>query len=160
MMNYQGNKGEYEEKMLQVNRVSKKIKGGNKVGYSVLMAVGDRKGRVGIAIAKAPEVQVAVKKATARAKKNLITVPQKGSTIPGVVRTKFGGAAILLKPAPKGSGIIAGGSARTILELSGIGDASAKMLGNNNKINNAYVTIKALQKLSSIMARAEVATKK
>lgn len=141
--------------MIQVNRVSKKIKGGNKVGYSVLMAVGNKKGQVGVALAKAPEVQAAVKKATGRAKKNLITVPQKGSTILGVVRAKFGGAVLLLKPAPKGSGIIAGGSARIILELSGIADASAKMLGNNNKINNAYATIKALNKLSSIMERAQ-----
>jgi small subunit ribosomal protein S5 len=150
-----GEKSEFEEKMLQVNRVSKKIKGGNKVGYSVLMVVGDRKGQVGVALAKAPEVQTAVKKAVSRAKKDLITVPQKGSTIPGVVLVKFGGASVLLKPAPKGSGIIAGGSPRTILELGGISNASVKMLGNNNKINNAYATIKALKKLGLMLEKAK-----
>jgi len=147
-------KSEFEEKMIQVNRVSKKIKGGNKVGYSVLMVVGDRKGRVGVSLGKAPEVATAVRKGVARAKKEMIAVPKKDGTIPGVVGLKYGGAEILLKPAPKGSGIIAGGSVRTILELGGIQDASAKMLGNNNKVNNAYATIRALKKLSSIMAKS------
>ncbi|MCX6783972.1 MAG: 30S ribosomal protein S5 [candidate division WWE3 bacterium] len=146
-------KSEYEEKIIQNNRTSKKIKGGNKVGYAVLVCIGNRKGQVGVALGKAPEVATALHKAVSKAKRALFTIPLRNNTIPGVVATKFGGASVLLKPAPAGSGLIAGGALRIILDLGGVHDVSAKMLGNNNKINNAYATVKALKLLSATIAK-------
>lgn len=137
---------EFEEKVVQVNRVSKKTKGGNRISFAVLMAVGDHKGRVGIGLGKAAEVPAAVQKATSRAKKNLITV-QSGGSIPHSVLVKEGAAEVLLKPAPKGSGLIAGGPVRTVLNLAGIRDITAKILGTNNKASNISATFIALKKM-------------
>lgn len=137
---------EFEEKVIQVNRVSKKTKGGNRVSFAVLMAIGDRKGRVGVGLGKAAEVPSAVQKATSRAKKNIITVVSGGS-IPHSVLVKEGAAQILFKPAPKGTGLIAGGPVRAILHLAGIRDVTAKILGTNNKASNIAATFKALQSL-------------
>ena len=144
---------EFAETTIQVNRVSKKITGGSKVGYSVLVVVGNQKGQIGVALAKSPEVSLAVAKAVSKAKRAIFTVPMRNNTIPGVVLAKFGGAQVLLKPAPKGSGLIAGGSPRAILALSGISDVSVKMIGNNNKVNNAYATVKALRQLSKVISK-------
>jgi len=140
---------EFEEKIIQINRVSKKTKGGNQFGFSILMVVGDKKGRVGVGLGKAPDVLSGIKKAIRRAKKNLFTVALKGTTIPHDIRVKFGAAEILLKPAPPGSGIIAGGAVRAVMEVTGINDVSSKVLGTRNKASNVYATIKALKLLKA-----------
>jgi len=137
---------EFEEKVVQVNRVSKKTQGGNKIGFSVLVVVGDKKGRVGVGLGQGPEVQSSIKKAVSYAQKNLITVPMKGTTIPHRVIVKFGAAKVLLKPAPAGSGVIAGGAVRAVVEAAGIKDISSKILGTNNQANNVYATFEALKR--------------
>lgn len=141
---------EFAEEVVQVNRVSKKTKGGNQIRFSVLVVVGDKKGRVGAGVGKAPDVVSGIRKAIAYAKKRLITVPMKNTTIPYEINIKYGAARVMLKPAPAGSGIIAGGPVRAVLEASGIRDVVAKMLGTNNKISNVYATIEALKRLSEI----------
>jgi len=146
-------KEQLSEKIIQVNRVSKKVKGGNRIGFSVLVAVGDKKGRVGVGLGKAPDVSSAIKKSMRKAKKNLIEVPLSGTTIPHEVKVKKGAAKILLKPAPPGSGLIAGGPVRIIAELVGIKDMSAKILGTRNKISCVYATIEALKKLKPVNGR-------
>lgn len=137
---------EFDEKIVQVNRVSKKTKGGNKIGFSVLVVVGDRKGRVGVGLGGAPEVSSAVRKAVAYAKRRLFTVPMKGTTIPHEVRLKRGAAYILLKPAPAGTGVIAGGAVRAVVEAAGIRDIVSKILGSKNQASNVYATMEALKK--------------
>lgn len=132
---------------MQVSRVSKKTKGGNRIGFSVLMVVGDKKGRVGVGLGKAPDVLSAIKKGVRRAKKELVTVPLKGTTIPHDIRVKFGAAEILLKPAPVGSGVIAGGAVRAVMEAAGIKDVSSKVLGTRNQASNVYAAIKAVKLL-------------
>ncbi|KKU90666.1 MAG: 30S ribosomal protein S5 [Microgenomates group bacterium GW2011_GWA1_48_10] len=141
---------EFEEKIVQVNRVSKKTQGGNKIGFSVLVVVGDRKNRVGVGLGQAPEVQSAVRKGVSYAKKHLLTVPLKGTTIPHEVLIKVGAAKILLRPAPAGSGVIAGGAVRAVVEAAGIRDVSSKVLGTNNQANNVYATLEALRRLRPV----------
>ncbi len=141
---------EFEEKIVQVNRVSKKTKGGNQIGFAVLVVVGNRKGRVGVALGKAPDVLSSIKKGVRKAKKRLITVPQKNGTIPFSLETKYGAAKVLLKPAPPGSGLIAGGAVRDVLEVAGIQNVVGKILGSKNQGNNAYATIKGLKTLSEL----------
>jgi len=141
---------EFDEKIVQVNRVSKKTKGGNQIGFSVLVVVGDRKGRVGVALGKAPDVLSSIKKGVRKAKKRFITVPIIQNTIPFRIQVKYGAAQVLLKPAPQGSGIIAGGAVRDVLEVAGIPNIVGKILGSNNQTNNAYATIKALKQIQDI----------
>jgi len=140
---------EFEEKVIQINRVSKKTKGGNQIGFSVLMVIGNKKGKLGVGLGKAPDVLSGIRKAARRAKKNIIKVPMNKSTIPHHVLVKFGAAKVLLKPAPPGSGIIAGGPIRAMMEVAGIKDISAKVLGTRNPASNVYAVIKALKKLQS-----------
>lgn len=142
-------KKEFEEKIIQINRVSKKTSGGNQFGFSILMVVGDKKGRVGVGLGKAPDVLAGIKKSIRKAKKNLFRVAMKGTTIPHDIQVKFGAAKILLKPAPPGSGIIAGGAVRAVMVAAGINDVSSKVLGTRNKASNVYATIKALKLLQS-----------
>jgi len=141
---------EFDEKVVQVNRVSKKTKGGNKIGFSVLVVVGDKKGRVGAGLGGAPDVSAAVKKAVIYARKHLVTVPMNKSTIPHVVFVKLGAAKIMLKPAPAGTGVIAGGPVRAVVEAAGIRDIVSKILGTSNKASNVYATIEALKQLKAI----------
>lgn len=141
---------EFDERVMQVNRVSKKTKGGNRIGFSVLMVVGDKKSRVGVGLGKAPDVLSAIKKGVRRAKKHLYTVPLRGTTIPHDIRVKFGAAEILLKPAPAGSGVIAGGAVRAVVEAAGIKDISSKVLGTRNQATNVYATMKALKLLQGV----------
>ena len=141
---------EFFERVVQVNRVSKKTKGGDKRSLSVLVVVGDRKGRVGVGLGKAQEVQSAVRKATAYAKKHMITVPIKGRTIPHQILVKYGAARVLLKPAPVGTGVIAGGAVRVVVEAAGIHDIVSKSLGTKNKASNVYATMQALGQLRGI----------
>ena len=139
-----------EEKIVQVNRVSKKTQGGNKIGFSVLVVVGDKKGRVGVGLGQAPEVQSSIRKAVGYAQKHMITVPMRGTTIPHKIINKFGAAIVMLKPAPPGSGIIAGGPMRVVLEAAGVRDAVGKILGTSNKISNVYACLKALKTIAQI----------
>ncbi|MBI2597313.1 30S ribosomal protein S5 [Candidatus Daviesbacteria bacterium] len=153
---YQNNKNslgfdsEFFERVVQVNRVSKKTQGGDKRSLSVLVVVGDRKGKVGVGLGKATEVQSAIRKATTYAKKHLIDVALKGRTIPHPILVKYGAAQVLLKPAPIGSGVIAGGAVRVVVEAAGIHDVVSKSLGTKNKASNVYATLKALSQLRKV----------
>lgn len=138
----------FEEKIVQVNRVSKKTQGGNTIGFSVLTVVGDKRGKVGVGLGKAPDVSSAIKKGVAIAKKHAINVPIVNGTIPFEFRIKLGAAEVFLKPAPKGSGVIAGGAVRSVVTLAGIENISSKVLGTKNQASNVYATIQALNKLS------------
>lgn len=141
---------EFSEKVIQVNRVSKKTAGGNRIGFSVLVVVGDKKGKVGVGLGKAGDVASAVRKGAAYAKKHMINVPMVKTTIPHEVRIKMGAARILLKPAPAGTGIRAGGAVRAVVEAAGIRDIVSKILGTDNKASNVYATFAALNKLRSL----------
>ncbi len=144
---------EFEETVVQIRRISKKTKGGNQIRFSALVVVGDKKGRVGVAISKAKDVRSAIKKAISYAQRNLLEVPIVGTSIPFEIRKKFGAAKIIIKPAPKGSGIIAGGPMRVVLEAAGIKDAVGKILGTNNKISNVYATAEALKDIAKLYER-------
>ncbi|MEK7112539.1 MAG: 30S ribosomal protein S5 [Patescibacteria group bacterium] len=146
---------EFEETVVQINRISKKTKGGNQIRFSALVVVGDKKGKVGVGLAKAKDVRRAITKAISQAKKHMIKVPLRGTTIPYSVTEKFSAARVLLKPAPPGSGIIAGGPMRVVIEAAGIRDASGKILGTKNKISNVYATLKALETIAEIVERKE-----
>ncbi len=139
---------EFEEKVVQVSRVSKKTKGGNKIGFSVIVVVGNKKGKVGVGLGKAKDVASAIRKGVNIAKKNLILVPIVNGTIPYDVRIKRGAAKVLLKPAPEGTGVIAGGAVRVVVEAAGIRNISSKILGTKNPASNIYATLAALQGLS------------
>lgn len=138
---------EFEEKIIQVNRVSKKTKGGNKIGFSVLMVIGNKKGKVGVGLGKALDVSSAIRKGVALAKKHTIDVPIVNGTIPFELLVKLGAAKILLKPAPKGSGVIAGGAVRSVVSAAGIENISSKVLGTKNKASNVYTAMEALKRL-------------
>jgi len=141
-----GNDGsKLEERVIRIQRVSKKTSGGNYVTFSVLAAVGDKKGRIGVGLGRSTEVPQAIKKAVTQAKKKMFTVPFYKTTIPHELRFKYKAARIVLKPAPEGTGLKVGGVLRIILNLVGIQDASGKLLGSRNKTVNSYALIKALQ---------------
>lgn len=142
---------EFEEKVIQISRVSKKTKGGNKMGFSILMVVGDKKGKVGIGLGKAPDVVAAIKKGIKKAKKKMILVPLDGTTIPFKMEVKKGAGRVLLKPAPKGTGVIAGGPVRALVEVAGIRDISAKILGSDNQASSVYAAFEALKKIQQIV---------
>jgi small subunit ribosomal protein S5 len=144
---------EFSEDIVQVNRVSKKTKGGNKIGFSVLVVAGNKKGKVGVGLGKAPDVSAAIKKGVAIAKKHAIEIPIIKGTIPFEVYIKLGAAKILLKPAPLGSGVIAGGAVRSVVSLAGIENISSKVLGTKNQASNVYATMEALVKLSQRYSR-------
>ncbi|MFC1711318.1 30S ribosomal protein S5 [Patescibacteria group bacterium] len=141
---------EFDEKVVQVNRVSKKTKGGNKISFSVLTVIGDKKGRVGAGLGKAPDVLSAIRKGVKKAKKNLFTVSMRGTTIPHEIYIKKGAAKVLLKPAPVGTGVMAGGPVRVVVEAAGIKDIVSKILGTNNKASNVYAAIEALKMLKKL----------
>jgi small subunit ribosomal protein S5 len=137
----------FNEYVVSVDRVARVVKGGRRFRFKALVAVGDSKSRVGIGVAKGMDVQVAVSKATDKAKKSLVTIPVVNNTIPHDVEAKVGGAKVLLRSAAPGTGVIAGGTVRNIVALTGISNLIAKALGSNNKVNNAYATLEALRKL-------------
>ena len=141
---------EYKESLLRINRVSKTVKGGRRISFSVLAAVGNEKGKVGIGLGKANGVPDAIKKAVANAKKSLVTVSLKGGTLPHEQIGKYNSTSVLLKPASKGTGVIAGSATREILELVGVHDILTKIRGSRNKDNVARATIEGLKQLRSV----------
>lgn len=143
----QGTEKQFEEQVIAIDRIARVVKGGRRFRFRVLVAIGDKKTRVGVGVSKATDIQKAIKKAVEVAKKNLITVPLYKSTIPHYVEVKNGGAHVMLKPAADGTGVIAGGVIRSVLDVTGIKDVLSKSLGSSNKINTAYATIEALSQL-------------
>lgn len=141
---------EFEEKVIAIDRVARVVKGGRRFRFRATVVIGDGKGRVGLGIGKGSEVITSIAKAVARARRNLITVPLDGSSIPHEVTVRFSGAQVLLKPASEGTGVIAGGAVRNVVEVAGIHDLLTKSLGSTNKVNNAYATIMALSQLQRI----------
>lgn len=157
-MNYQGRgreQKEFEETVVDIRRISKKTKGGNTIRFSALVVIGDKKGRVGVGLAKSSDVSSAIRKAIDFAKRRLITVPLRGTTLPYSVEEKFSAARVILKPAPAGTGIIAGGPMRVVLESAGVRDAVGKFLGTSNKISNVYACLKALKTIAKIDEKKE-----
>lgn len=140
---------ELTEKVLYINRCSKVVKGGRKFSFSALILVGDGKGRVGYGFAKANELTDAIRKGGEAARKNMINCPLEGTTIPHEIVVHWDGATVLLKPAPVGTGVIAGSKVRAVLELAGIKDVMAKNLGANNPINQVKATFSAIEKLQT-----------
>ena len=141
---------ELKEKVVAINRVAKVVKGGRTFRFSAVVVVGDQNGHVGVGNGKAAEVPDAIKKAIEDAKKNLVTVPIVGTTIPHEYIGKFGSASVMLKPAVEGTGVIAGGSVRPVLELAGYKDIRTKVLGTNNPRNVVYATINGLSNMSTV----------
>jgi len=143
-------KPEYEQKLLGVDRVTRVVAGGRRFRFRVVIVLGNRNGRVGTGVAKGQDVSMAVEKAVLQAKKNIVAIVTKNETIPCEVEAKFGSVRVLLKPAAVGRGIVAGGAVRTICDLAGIKNISAKILTRSkNKLNIAKATIKALGQLKS-----------
>lgn len=142
---------EFEEKVIQISRVSKKTKGGNKAGFSVLMVVGDKKGRVGVGLGKAGDVLSAIKKSVKKAKKKMISIPLDGTTIPFAITVKKGAGKVMLKPSSKGTGVIAGGPVRAVVEAAGVRDIACKIMGSDNQSSSVYATFEALKQISKIV---------
>jgi small subunit ribosomal protein S5 len=154
-MERERNQDGFEEKIVQVSRVSKKTKGGNKIGFSVLMVVGNKNGKVGVGLGKAGDVSQSIRKGVALAKKHAIEIPIINGTIPFEFYIKLGAAKVLLKPAPTGSGVIAGGAVRSVVSLAGISNISSKVLGTGNQASNVYATMEALKRLSERYKREQ-----
>ena len=156
----QENTSELKEKVVAINRVAKVVKGGRTFRFSAVVVVGDENGHVGVGNGKASEVPDAIKKAIEDAKKNLIEVPIVGTTIPHEFVGKFGSANVMLKPAAEGTGVIAGGSVRPVLELAGYKDIRTKVIGTNNPRNVVYATLQGLQSMQTIEQVAKKRGKK
>ena len=148
-------KSEFEERLVAINRVSKTVKGGRIMKFSALMVVGDGKGTVGFGLGKASEVPEAIRKGIEDAKKNFVKISLKGTTIPHEVLGKFGAGEVLLKPAAPGTGVIAGGAARAVMEAAGIKDIRAKALRSNNPCNVVAATMEGLKQLRTAEEAAE-----
>lgn len=138
---------EFDEEVIQVDRVTRVVKGGRRLRFRATVVIGDRKGRVGYGIGKSTEVQMAIQKAVSKAKKDLIRVPLYKGSIPHTVQRKFKAAIVLLKPASEGTGIIAGGAVRKMLDLAGVRNVLSKSLGSNNRLNTTKATFIALKGL-------------
>lgn len=147
---FEKRQSEFEEKLVDVARVTTVVKGGRRFSFSVVVVIGNKKGKVGYGHGKANEVPDAIKKAVKDAQRNIINVPIVNGTVPHISQAKFISSNVLLKPAPKGKGIIASGSVRSVVELAGYSDIVTKSLGSSNKTNTVKATLKALQQLSTV----------
>lgn len=147
---------EFEEKVLYINRCSKVVKGGRKFSFSALILVGDGEGHVGLGFAKANEVADAIRKGSEAARKNILTFEMEDSTIPHEIVVDWDGAKILLKPAPEGTGVVAGSKMRSVLEMGGVKNVVAKSLGSNNPLNLVRATFKALESLRNRKESLEI----
>ena len=147
---------DWKEKVIQIRRVTKVVKGGKKLSFRAVVVVGNKDGLVGVGTGKSSEVIGAIQKAVVEARKNLITVPRYGSTIPHPISGNFGAGKVTLKPAPEGTGIKAGGAPRIVLELAGIDNISCKSLGSDSPLNGANSTIKCLSKLRTFKNVADI----
>jgi len=143
---------EFEERVISIDRVARVVRGGRRFRFRSTVVIGDGKGRVGVGVGKGSEVMTSITKAVAIAKKNMITVKMRGTTIPHEVQVRFCGAEVMLKPASEGTGVIAGGAVRAVVEAAGIHDLLTKSFGSTNKVNNAYATIMALSQLQPTKA--------
>ncbi|MFH1207393.1 MAG: 30S ribosomal protein S5 [Patescibacteria group bacterium] len=141
---------EFDQKMIDVARVTRVMAGGKRMNFRACVVVGDRKGRVGMGLKKGADVSLAINKAVTAAKKNLVAVTIVNDSVPCRVVQKFGAAVVMLKPAPAGSGVIAGGAVRAVLELAGVKNVVSKMLGSKNKVNNVMATLRAFAQLNEI----------
>lgn len=147
---------EFEQRIIDIARVTRVMAGGKRMRFRACVAIGNKKGQVGIGLAKGADVAIAVAKAVNQAKKNIITVPIVNNTIPHEIKKKCGAAIVLFKPARKGRGIIAGGAVRIVLELSGIKNITSKILGTNNKVNNVKCALEALKSLKKVEKNGKV----
>jgi small subunit ribosomal protein S5 len=147
---------EFEEKVLYINRCSKVVKGGRKFSFSALIIIGDGQGHIGFGFAKANEVADAIRKGTEAARKNVMTFEMEGTTIPHEIIVDSDGARVMLKPAPEGTGVIAGSKVRSVLELGGVRDVVAKSFGSNNPMNLVRATVQALSQLTSRQMNSEI----
>ncbi|MDP4038499.1 MAG: 30S ribosomal protein S5 [bacterium] len=153
-------KKEFPEKIISLDRVTRVVKGGRRFRFRATVVVGDGMGKVGVGIGKGKDAPTSIIKAVNKAQKDIIEVNLSGSTIPHDIQVSFGGATVLLKPASEGTGVIAGGAVRSVVEAVGIRDLLTKALGSNNKINNAYATITALSKLRLMEKDKKVSSEK
>ena len=152
-----GRNSPFDHSVVDIRRVSRTVKGGRRFRFRAIVLVGDKKGRVGLGVNKGKDVQAAIMKAQAAAGKSLVTVSLRGTSIPHTVRGTYGGACVLLKPAPQGAGIIAGGAVRMLAAIAGINDLSSKIMGSHNKLNVTKAALRALQSLKPAVKSPAVA---